>query len=117
MLVGGYKHVFDGFELHNGLAQTGTFPDPYHETIDSDIIKIGPAPGCNECNVGESFVIGIINNPGGNASSTFYARKITHNGLPAISILIHHSIGGAPENNPNPTNLYPLGKFIMVKVD
>lgn len=117
MLVGGYKHFLDGLELHNGLAQTGTFPDPFHETIDSDMIQIGPAPGCNECNVGESFIIGSINNPGGKASSTFYARKIIHNGLPAISILIHYSIGVAPENNPTPTNLYPLGKFIMVKVD
>ncbi|MBS4039846.1 MAG: hypothetical protein KGZ81_04535 [Flavobacteriales bacterium] len=117
MLVGGYKHFLDGLELHNGLAQTGTFPDPFFELACSEMIQIGPAPGCNECNVGESFVIGIINNPGGNASSTFYARKITHNGLPAIRILIHYSLKVSPENSPSPTNLYPLGEFIMVKVD
>ncbi|MBS4039786.1 MAG: hypothetical protein KGZ81_04230 [Flavobacteriales bacterium] len=117
MLVGGYKHVFDGLELHNGLAQTGTFPNPFHETIDSDMIQIGPAPGCNECNVGESFIIGIITNPGGNAPSTFYARKIIHNGLPAIRILINYSIGSAPEGAPVISFRYPTGEFIMVKVD
>ncbi|MFN3909572.1 MAG: DUF6705 family protein [Flavobacterium sp.] len=34
MLVGGYKHVLDGLELHNGLSQTGSFTNPFHETID-----------------------------------------------------------------------------------
>ncbi|MFN3909571.1 MAG: hypothetical protein ACK4JX_11155 [Flavobacterium sp.] len=72
------------------------------------MIQIGPAPGCNKCNVGESFVIGIINNPGGNASSTFYARKIIHNGLPAISILIHHSIGGCTRKQSKPNQFIPI---------
>jgi hypothetical protein len=114
MLIGGFKYIYDNIIIHDGIDQIGSYGNYFKDFIFFEIIRTGPTGGCMECDENEYSLSGLFRDPYGANSSSVYVRKITHNGQPALHVWINYSITSS--HNPI-QNSYPIGKFIMLKID